>query len=86
MFTGWIEKILIQLLLAIAKWVGAEIVEHQENRISINIAGVKARRASEEAINDLLTPEGENEPNPEQTPTVSKWSDFFRHRRSRRKL
>ena len=77
---GALESFLVRLALEILKWAGAEIKRDINDSIEIRLAGTKAAEKTQEALDELYTPEGKDEKT-DDVPTVDKWRDFFKSRR-----
>lgn len=78
-FFAWLLKVFLEFLYGKAK-------EEAKERIEIKEEGKKAEEAAVDAVSELQTPEGQSTPKPDEVPSVKKWTDYFKHRRNRKRL
>lgn len=83
----WLASFLGKILYALWRLFQKDIKEGQQDQKTVEEEGKRAEEASKGAISDLERPEKKSPINKHQeVPSVSKWKNFLKHRRNRKRL
>jgi len=82
----FLGQLIAKILYYLLKLIGKDVAEAKKNAEEIQKEGARAEQGAADAVSDLQTPEGQSTPNPDEVPSVKKWTDYFKHRRNRKRL